>query len=180
LAEVPEALILPGQKPDLGPLGAGIVFASRQIPHVQELSVTTRALVSVELATDVLVFDWWLHNEDRNLTELGGNPNLLWDIQTDQLAVIDHNQAFDPDFDAGHFLESHVFSACWNRVSSDLVEQAKYLEKMEAVLADLNRVRDSIPESWWMVDDGVPANVSWDEIVRCLERCHREDFWTAR
>jgi hypothetical protein len=64
-------------------------------------------------------------------------------------------------------------------VSTDLVEQAKYLEKMETVLADLNKVRDSIPEPWWFVDDGVPANVSWDEIVRCLERCRREDFWTA-
>ncbi|MDX9944074.1 MAG: hypothetical protein RBS35_04675, partial [Azonexus sp.] len=86
----------------------------------------------------MLVFDWWLHNEDRYLTELGGNPNLLWDIQAEQLAVIDHNQAFDPDFDTAHFLASHVFSACWNRVSTDLVEQAKYLEKMETVLADLN------------------------------------------
>ncbi len=179
LAEVPAELIVPGQGLDLRKLGAGIVFASRELPHVQELSITTRALVSVEQATDVLVFDWWLHNEDRYLTELGGNPNLLWDIQTEQLAVIDHNQAFDPDFDTAHFLASHVFSACWNRVSTDLVEQAKYLEKMETVLADLNKVRDSIPEPWWFVDDGVPANVSRDEIVRCLERCRREDFWTA-
>ena len=141
--------------------------------------MTTRALVGVEQATDVLVFDWWLHNEDRHLTAFGGNPNLLWDVQTEQLAVIDHNQAFDPSFNAAHFLASHVFGAYWNRVSTDLVEQAKYLEKMEVVLADLNIVRDSIPEDWWFVDDGVPANVSWNEIVRCLERCHQDDFWTA-
>lgn len=180
LAEVPAELIIPGQKPDLSQLGAGIVFASRELPHVQELSVTTRALVSVEQATDVLVFDWWLHNEDRHLTELGGNPNLLWDIQTEQLAVIDHNQAFDPDFDSARFLASHVFADRWNCVSADLVEQAKYLEKMETVLAELNKVRDSIPEPWWFVDDGVPANVSWDEIVRCLERCRLDDFWTTQ
>lgn len=179
LAEVPAELIVPGQGLDLSQLGAGIVFASRELPHVQELSVTTRALVRVEQATDVLVFDWWLHNEDRHLTSFGGNPNLLWDVQTEQLAVIDYNQAFDPSFNTIHFLESHVFGSCWNRVSTDLVEQAKYLEKMEVVLADLNIVRDSIPQDWWFVDDGVPANVSWDEIVRCLERCRQDDFWTA-
>lgn len=37
--------------------------------------------------------------------------------------------------------------------------------------------RVNIPDSWWFVDEGVPANVTWDEIVACLERCHRKDFW---
>ena len=64
-------------------------------------------------------------------------------------------------------------------MSTDLVERAKYLEKMEAALADLKIVRDSIPGEWWFVDDDVPANVSWDEIVQCLERCRQDDFWTA-
>jgi len=60
-----------------------------------------------------------------------------------------------------------------------LVEQAKYRERMGNALADLESIRDSIPDSWWFVDEGVPANVSWDEIARCLARCHREDFWIA-
>lgn len=179
LAEVPAELIVPGQTPNLKDLGCGMVFASRELPHVQELSVTTRARVEVGQATDVLVFDWWLKNEDRHLTELGGNPNLLWDVQAGHLAVIDHNQAFDPDFDPARFLASHVFADCWNRVATDLVEQAKYRERMENALADLESIRDSIPDSWWFVDEGVPANVSWDEIARCLARCHREDFWIA-
>ena len=44
LAEVPAELIAPGPGLDLSQLGAGIVFASGA-SHVQELSVTTRALV---------------------------------------------------------------------------------------------------------------------------------------
>jgi hypothetical protein len=179
LAEVPDALIEFSVRPDIRDLGAGIVFASRELPHVQELSVTTRDLVSDELATDVLVFDWWLCNEDRHLTEKGGNPNLLWDVRLGELAVIDHNQAFDTSFDSKNFLESHVFAGCWNRVFSDHVERRKYIKRMESALDRLETVRDSIPDSWWHFDEGVPADVTWDEIAQCLERCRRDDFWNT-
>lgn len=179
LAEVPAELIELRVRSDIGQLGAGTVFASRQLPHVQELSVTTRNLVPAELATDVLVFDWWLRNEDRHLTELGGNPNLLWDIRSNELAVIDHNQAFDAGFDPARFLQSHVFSAYWNRVFSDHLERCRYAERMEAALSGLEDIRVNIPGSWWFVDAGVPADITWDEIVACLERCRRDDFWNT-
>lgn len=179
LAEVPAELIDAQVFPGITDLGSGIVFASRDLPHPQELTVTTRDLVSPELATDVLVFDWWLHNEDRHLTDLGGNPNLLWDLQAGELVVIDHNQAFDPDFSAARFLESHVFADCWNRVFSDLVEQERYRNKLDVALATLPDIRVSIPDSWWFFAEGVPADVSWDEILTCLQRCHRDDFWNS-
>lgn len=179
LAEVPVELIEADAFPGIRQLGAGIVFASRELPHVQELTVTTRDLVPDEVATDVLVFDWWLHNEDRHLTKLGGNPNLLWDMQTQQLAVIDHNQAFDRDFNAQQFLDSHVFAACWNRVFADHVERERYRIKMQNALAGLEAIRVNIPESWWYFADGVPADVTWDEIVACLERCYQETFWNT-
>lgn len=179
LADVPEELILSNVRADIKDLGAGIVFASRELSHSQELNVTTRERVADETAMDVLVFDWWLRNEDRHLTDVGGNPNLLWDVRSDELTVIDHNQAFDPNFDVQHFLESHVFAGHWHRVFSDHVERRKYLERMTAVLSGLEAIRVNIPESWWFVDHGVPANVTWDEIATCLERCRREDFWNT-
>lgn len=179
LAEVPAELIEANTFPDIGQLGTGIVFASRELPHVQELTVTTRDLVPDDLATDVLVFDWWLHNEDRHLTALGGNPNLLWDMQTGQLAVIDHNQAFDRDFNAERFLDSHVFSAYWNRAFTDHVERARYRLRMQNTLARLEDIRVNIPSSWWSFAEGVPADVTWDEIVTCLERCQQETFWNT-
>lgn len=179
LAEVPTELIELRVRADIGQLGAGIVFASRKLPHAQELTVTTRDMVSPALATDILVFDWWVHNEDRHLTELGGNPNLLWDVLSNELAVIDHNQAFDPAFNSSRFLASHVFAAHWDRVFSDHLERRKYKERMESALIDLNTIRDNIPDSLWLMDEGVPANVSWDEIVRCLERCRQDDFWNT-
>lgn len=177
LAEVPAELIEIHVPADSDQLGAGIVFASRQLLHAQELTVTTRDRVPPEIAKDILVFDWWLHNEDRHLTELGGNPNLLWDVGGAELVVIDHNQAFDPDFDAARFLESHVFADYWNQIFSDHVERSRYGERLATALSGLEDIRATIPDSWWYVDEGVPANITWGEIVVCLERCRREDFW---
>ena len=179
LAEVPTELVAAQLFHEINDLGSGIVFASRELPHPQELTITTRDLVSPELATDVLVFDWWLHNEDRHLTGFGGNPNLLWDMQTGGLVVIDHNQAFDRNFSAAQFLASHVFAGQWNRVFSDHVERERYRTKLAAALAKLPNIRVNIPDSWWVVDDGVPADVTWDEIAECLERGQREDFWNT-
>jgi hypothetical protein len=124
-----------------------------------------------------LVFDWWVRNEDRHLTARGGNPNLLWDVAADELVVIDHNQAFDRDFRPGHFLESHVFADYWNEVFGDHDLRATYVGRMETVLRLLDSMRASIPSSWWWVDDGVPADVSWDELLGVLTRCRQPDFW---
>lgn len=177
LAEVPEQLVAAKVLPDIGDLGAGFVFASRKLTNAQELSPTTRDRVPDELARDVLVFDWWVRNEDRHLTDFGGNPNMLWDVAGDQLVVIDHNKAFDTDFHPERFLESHAFADRWNEVFGDHDLRSTYKSRMELALQCLPVARASIPDSWWWVGDGVPANVSWDAIAACLERCHRDDFW---
>ncbi|NMG49001.1 hypothetical protein GO613_12915 [Azoarcus communis] len=179
LAQVPDELIEAQVFPEACDLGSGIVFASREMPHPQELTLVTRDRVPPELATDVLVFDWWLHNEDRHLTGRGGNPNLLWDMQSDELVVIDHNQAFDRDFCAKRFLASHVFASNWNRVYGDHVERERYRIKLSVALEKLADIRVSIPDVWWFVDDGVPADVTWDEVLKCVERYQREDFWNT-
>jgi len=53
-----------------------------------------------------------------------------------------------------------TFVAYWNRVFSDHLERRKYKQRMESALIGLNAIRDSIPDPWWLVDEGVPANVS--------------------
>lgn len=179
LAVVPEELLEAQALPSINDLGSGLVFASRELPHTQELNITTRARVTAELAMDILVFDWWLHNEDRHMTECGGNPNLLWDMQGDALVVIDHNQAFDRSFDSTHFFESHAFAGYWNQIYSDHIQREHYQTKLAELLSGLSTIRASIPDSWWFVDDGVPADITWDEIATCLTRCRQEDFWNT-
>ncbi|MCA2969196.1 MAG: hypothetical protein O9345_07050 [Burkholderiaceae bacterium] len=177
LAEVPPALVALKVRPDLADLGAGLVFASRKLAHAQELTSITRARVPVETARDVLVFDWWVRNQDRILTDYGGNPNLLWDMEADALAVIDHNQAFDWEFDPRRFMELHVFAEQWNSVFGDFDARGAYVQRLESLLTSLPTLRASIPEAWWWVADDVPAQVSWDAITDSLERCRRADFW---
>ena len=106
MAEVPSALILHGTRADIRELGSGLVFASRQIANAQELTLTTRDRVPDSVALDVIVFDWWLQNEDRHLTENGGNPNLLWDMTGEKLAVIDHKLACDPNFNLANLIDT--------------------------------------------------------------------------
>lgn len=96
--------------PEGSDLGVGPAFASLQIRDPQWFTVAHVSDVPVALQRDVLVFDWWVRNSDRTLTVLGGNPNLLWDTADNKLVVIDHNAAFDRDFDAAQFVQTHVFS----------------------------------------------------------------------
>ena len=97
MAEVALVLVLHGTRSIICQFGAGFVFASRQFANAQESTPATRHLMPDAVAPDVLVFDWWPRNEDRHLTENGGNPNLFWDVVGSPLAVTDHNLAFDPD-----------------------------------------------------------------------------------
>ncbi|MGH8484303.1 MAG: HipA family kinase, partial [Pseudomonas sp.] len=110
LVNIPADLLAIGGRNDLAELGPGIAFGSRRC-RVTELTQARVAEVPPELATDVLVFDLWIKNEDRTLTEFGGNPNLFWDVSTEELVVFDHNQAFDPGFSRSTFLNDHAFSS---------------------------------------------------------------------
>lgn len=113
-------------------------------------------------------------------TERGGNPNLLWGVRSDALTVIDHNQAFDPDFDAARFLESHVFVGYWNRVFSDHLERRKYQERMAAVLSGLAACRLSkrpkpAPHLHSHPPSGVPTCVAAWLQLPARARTHRVD-----
>lgn len=177
LAEVPQALIDAQVRSDIRDLGAGLCFASCELTHAQEFNPSLSNRVPEDLAMDILVFDWWVRNDDRKLTTLGGNPNLLWDVRSDELRVIDHNLAFDRAFKTDEFLSMHVFREHWNRVFGDLDLRQHYLARIEGCLQQLQGVRDSIPDSWWWRDEGVPADITWNEIEVVLLRARQPQFW---
>ena len=53
----------------------------------------------------------------------------------------------------------------WNSLFSDHVARVVCQNRMAAALAGLPATRASVPEQWWLVDDGVPANVRWGSVV---------------
>lgn len=165
--------------PEGSDLGSGPAFGSRRVAHTQEFATPYLRHVSVQLQRDVLMFDWWVRNEDRTLTPLSGNPNLLWNTTAHRLVVIDHNNAFDRDFNAVAFSQAHVFAGCIPSIFQDLVEHVSYAERFKQVLAVWSTACQNVPHEWWFADEErtVPADFDPDAALALLQRCTHEDFW---
>lgn len=174
IAEVPAALIRECPQ-ELRPLGSGPAFASRQTAGCQWLELAATPRVGPALQRDILVFDWWLHNGDRT----HGNPNLLWHSGKGELVVIDHNQAFDSGFPRTDFWAHHLFSAQREAVFGDLVEQARYGERLAAALSVWQPACDNVPPEWhWENDErDVPADFNPEAAKALAARCATPDFW---
>lgn len=177
IVQAPQALLdLYPEGRDLGPTPA---FASRKVAHVQELTVSHLDDVDAALQRDVLVFDWWVRNQDRTLTTLSGNPNLMWDATDKRLVVIDHNVAFDPEFAAVGFSEAHVFSAQIPFSFHDLAECGRYAQRLREALAVWPEACKNVPAEWWFVDEErtVPTDFDPTAALAMLNRCTTEEFW---
>jgi len=175
VVSIPEALIMPELGTELDELGAGLAFGSQRVEPVQEFSISHLHAVPLQVQQDVLVFDRWVRNADRNLTVKGGNPNLLWNQKSSALVVIDHNLAFDSDFDVAQFFRTHVFAAQADAVFMDLDKKAQYIHRMREALASFERACSTIPVDW--IDDDLPIYFDPVQIRLMLEQFASDDFW---
>ncbi|HYQ25116.1 HipA family kinase [Stenotrophomonas sp.] len=178
IAYVPDGLA--DLHPEGRDLGSGPVFASQAAYNLNEILFVQAGRVPLEVRRDVIAFDWWVRNADRSLTATGGNPNLLWDAASSNLVVIDHNQAFDPDFDPGTFLATHVFQAEFAALSSDLMLMAHYADRMKATL-DLwwDNAWGRVPGEWLYHDDEqtIPTDFDPAASLALVARCYDQDLW---
>jgi len=176
LVEVPISLI-EIVVPEWTSLGSGAAFGSQQLMFVQELQWSQIKQIPKELQQDILVFDWWIHNADRSLTDKGGNPNLLWDSHKQALAVIDHNNAFDPQFRQSDFYESHVFRNQIPNVFEDYVRRETYVDRMKVAFAAFETACNNSPPDWWWIDHGVPCSFNKEDALQLLARFDDQSFW---
>lgn len=158
-------------------LAPGLAFGSRIVEPVREFDPSLVPQCAPAFRRDLLAFDWWVHNADRTLGVLSGNPNLLWDLQQQQPVVIDHNMAFDPDFDAELFLSSHIFAAEWPVITGDLVMRAEYEHRFVGLLASLDAIWAEVPHNWILREDDSPR-VTRDDFLALLARADRPGFWS--
>ena len=152
-------------------LGHGTVFGSLQQSGVQEFAVTQLKRVDADQRRMLLAFDWWVENADRSLSPHGGNPNLLWRASESQLLVIDHNLAFDADFDEASFFATHVFRQEADTVFGDLVCRAETSTLFNAALSCFDAAVQGIPPEWLWLDgtaQTLPVQVDFDVIKRRL------------
>ena len=160
-------------------LGSMPAFGSLKVEHTQELTISHLKDIDACLQCDLLVFDWWVKNEDRTLTTLSGNPNLLWNASESRLVVIDHNLAFDPGFSAGGFSETHIFREHIPKIFHDLAERGRYAQRLREALAVWPKACNNAPSEWWFADEErtVPTDLDSATSLALLNRCANEDFW---
>ncbi len=178
LVNISEELLLPDTLGEYSDLGAGIAFGSCK-QTVTELSFSVISDIPTQTKRDLLVFDWWVFNEDRKYTEQGGNPNLFWKPNTRELVVIDHNQAFDQTFSKEKFFDLHIFKEEAPAICGDFLCTGEYNQRLAQALLQWDTIVDQIPASWYFADNEmtVPANFNPKLAFEMLNRYTRNDFW---
>ncbi|TGN96922.1 HipA family kinase [Burkholderia sp. USMB20] len=176
VVEVPEMLRYAGLA-DFADLGSGLAFGSVEHENVAELTLSNIRKIPAAVRQDIVVFDWWVRNEDRYLTDRGGNPNLLWDVAHQKVVVMDYNLAFDETFNEGQFLEGHAFSSDWNDVYQDWIAKPAFEQRMQNALERFEEACDKMPDEWLEVDYDVPHSLSIDRARAILERYSQPEFW---
>jgi hypothetical protein len=180
IVNVPAALVRMNV-PDLAldELGSGSAFGSAKVVSSVEFAISDLARVALEMRRDIFLFDWWIRNDDRTLTEKGGNPNLLWDAENRRAIMIDHNLAYNDMLNGPLFIDTHVFGREREAMWSDLVWRLELSKRFLSVLPAFDQACDNAPEEWWFEDEssGVPANFDRLAVRAVLERAASEAFW---
>jgi len=113
-----------------------------------QLKYETQKLIDPHLQRSLLFFDLWVENEDRTLTDKGGNLNLLWSSDESALYVIDHNLIFDDALNKAIFWSAHVFKDVLCIKQGDAVEAMALETRMKNSLACWQTAWDNMPETW--------------------------------
>ncbi|MDI9335130.1 MAG: hypothetical protein QM533_12225 [Cytophagales bacterium] len=191
IATVPEELMDSDLSGWLKDLGVGEVFASRRV-KATELTHAQVAQVPTQQRQAVLLFDWWIHNEDRCLTPYGGNVNLLWNplesnaVDDDDnsdvgLVVIDHNLAFDETFSQTNFCKLHVFADDLSTLFSDCLLRESYKTRCATTLTQAWQAAcDNLPSAWAYIDteQTIPTEYPFAQIKAILNSAQDNSFWT--
>lgn len=152
-------------------IGRGTVFASLWREPFDMITMPALPNLNVEILAKIYVFDHWIKNGDRTLSDHGGNPNLMIDLDSGDLIAIDHNLAFLEKYQPSE-LEFHACRSAWKRQSQDLffVDRLKYA--MSDIGRDIEEIIDMLPYEWVEEADDFLAS-----ILDSLERASAENFW---
>lgn len=165
--DVPQVLLEFCAVPGIRDLSAGPAFGSLHVDDTVSLPPVEVRSIPEELRWNILLFDWWVQNEDRILGDSGGNVNLLWSPAGKQVTVIDHNNAFDNDFDEKKFFQNHVFGESRKKIpDAFLLEQKQAFEKMADRFEALTQ---DFPEEW-TERDNLPGDFIPETVCEILSR----------
>ena len=138
LLEVPTTLLKSLDNTTAHDLGKGYAVGSRQVQAVSELRHDEIPLIPTATQQAILLFDYWVKNEDRTLSDLGGNPNLLLNKATSELYAIDYNLILPTAFDAASFWQTQRKQRLFQRNGCRSCNRCK--EKANSPLASFFRI----------------------------------------
>ncbi|MBY4676813.1 HipA family kinase [Marinobacterium arenosum] len=151
-------------------------FMSHSVAPCETVLFSDLSRIPLQLKRDILMFDYWIQNSDRHLTEMGGNINLLMTPVTKSLMVIDFNLSFEEPFSAQD-MDGHVFRGTLHEQPLDLASRAEYglrFDKAKERLAEFIR---EIPQEW--VDSSASSKTILKHIEETLARHTQDEFWGA-
>jgi hypothetical protein len=156
--------------PDSNSLAQHPSFGSRLVEDATILQPSDISLVSTQMQARVLLFDWWVMNNDRS----DGNPNLLWLPHKHEIYVIDHNLALDSS-DLDTFWQNHIFRDARQYWTKEFRDNATI--QMNSQLEKLSDYWDQLPAEWLEIGEGTVPTL--DQVDRMLSRFkdHTGQFW---
>lgn len=172
IADVDKQLFQAGVNPDFEwSIGEGPAFGSHWRNSTIPITRSWLGRVDSEVLARIYVFDHWVKNGDRTLTELGGNPNLLIDLESDSLVVIDHNLAFSNAYQPAE-LNLHACRDAWLDERQNLVFNQRCQSAMNDAFATVSELFAELPVDWLDAEPDMEQ-----EIVTVLERFQTPEFW---
>ncbi|QFT39837.1 MULTISPECIES: HipA family kinase [unclassified Vibrio] len=155
-------------------LEEGDWFASQFEPNVQDLVYSAIPNLDPNMMKLLFIFDYWIKNNDRTLTEKGGNPNVFIKPDGHSIVVLDHNLAFCPTFDDEWEEKKiyHVGASAWYQEQLDLYDKQHFMELMEAAMLEFDKIE--YPDEWL---ENCPNDSIIDDIRLTLSRYETEEFW---
>lgn len=157
-------------------LDEGEWFASEYQHNIQDVTYNILGHFGHENLKLLFVFDYWIQNGDRNLTDIGGNPNLFVSPLDKRFFVLDHNLAFDKNFDACFAKNKsiHLGASSWYAAQLELYETNNYKMTLNAALSKIDNILNSVPQEWVekSEDSSILANIKL-----ILSRINSAEFW---
>ena len=148
LLEAPKLLIDSSNDEVRSDLGAGYAVGSRQILSTSELRHEEITLIPISVQRQIVLFDYWVRNEDRTLSSFGGNPNLLWNKANRKLYAIDYNLILQRGFDDEAFWATHAFSQTARLHELTPADWKQYQECFHKALRSWSEYWRDLPEEW--------------------------------
>ena len=146
--------------PDLVTEANQFVFGSLNVENCKDVFDSAVELAHIDKKTLARIywFDELIHNTDR--TDFNSNLLVNGDVY-----IIDHNNAFDPEFKAAAFADEHILRGCRNAISIDEVHALRTRVRDLARGEFLESAWNEMPAVWIDVGETV---LSLDSIRRVI------------